>query len=146
MKLNLKNTMEGLLPLYAEDYDKKRMLKIGEYYSAEIKLIRNPKLLAKYFKMLHCAFDLRSQAQKERYPDGTAGFEAFRKAIQITAGYSDQVWLPSLGYVDQATSIAFENMEEEDFRELYDKCHYILMNTFLRHITIEQFEKHLINF
>jgi hypothetical protein len=146
MKLKLKNTINGLIPLYDNDYDEKRKLKIGEIYTAEIKQVRNPLLLAKYFKMLHCAFDLRSHKQREIYQDGKAGFEAFRKAIQITAGYFEQIWLPHKGFVEQGISIAYENMSESDFRDLYEKTHYVVMNTFLRHITIDDFEKHMINF
>ena len=37
MILLLKNTVEGLKPLYDDDYEEKRKLKIGEVYKADIK-------------------------------------------------------------------------------------------------------------
>lgn len=36
MKLNLLNTVQGLKPLYDDDFDEKKKLKIGEVYTAEI--------------------------------------------------------------------------------------------------------------
>ena len=51
MILLLKNTVEGLKPLYDDDYEEKRKLKIGEVYKADIKPMkpRNLQFHRKYF-------------------------------------------------------------------------------------------------
>lgn len=52
MKLYLLNTREGLKPMYDEDYDEKKKLKIGEVYEAEIRQPRNLRFHRKYFALL----------------------------------------------------------------------------------------------
>lgn len=37
MELYLKNTAHGLIPLYDDDFEEKRKLKIGEVYKVSIK-------------------------------------------------------------------------------------------------------------
>ena len=42
MTIHLINTTCGLVPQYDEDFDEKKKLKPGQFYTAEIKLQRNP--------------------------------------------------------------------------------------------------------
>lgn len=55
MKLQLLNTTRGLVPLYDEDFEEKKKLKLGTEYTAEIKVSRNSKFHRKYFALLNAA-------------------------------------------------------------------------------------------
>ena len=43
-------------------------------------------------------------------------------------------------------SISFDKMDEFAFRELYSRIKDVILTTFLKHISYEEFEKNLINF
>lgn len=55
MKIKLLNTSVGLKPLYDEDFEEKKKLKIGEVYEATIKRPRNLSFHRKYFGLINLA-------------------------------------------------------------------------------------------
>ena len=57
MELYLRNTSSGLVPLYDEDYDKKKKLIIGKDYKAKITLARNLKFHRKFFALVKLGFE-----------------------------------------------------------------------------------------
>ena len=57
MKLQLKNTMSGLVPINDASYDEKKKLKIGQVYEVTIKLVRNYDFHKKYFALINCAWE-----------------------------------------------------------------------------------------
>lgn len=143
MELFLMNTAQGLKPMYDEDYDEKRRLKIGQVYKAKIVVPRNIELHRKYFSMISCAWDLLTERQREFF--GTK--ESFRKTVQVAAGYCDRVFhLRLRDWVEVPRSIAFDKMKGDEFEELYRDVREVLLTVFLKHITIEQFEETLINY
>lgn len=143
MKLLLLNTASGLKPMYDEDYEEKQKLKIGEVYQATIKTVRNYELHKKYFAMLRCAWEYLTQRQRDFFKSK----EVFRKTVQISAGYSEPVFnIAKKEWQEQAKSISFDNMDEFEFRELYENVRTVIFTVFLKHVSLEEFEKELINF
>ncbi len=143
MKIHLLNTPSGLKPCNDTDYEEKKKLKIGQIYRAEIKQSRNYKNHKRYFAFISCAWEYLSPQQREFFKSK----EVFRKTVQIAAGYSNPVYnLKKREWQEEAISISFDTMDETAFRELYDHVSLIVFNTFLKDISIEEFEKELINF
>lgn len=137
------NTAQGLKPLYDEDYDEKKRLKIGQIYKAKVSVPRNIQFHRKYFAMISCAWDLLTERQREFFGNK----ECFRKTVQIAAGYCDRVFnLKLKAWTDIPKSIAFDKMSGDDFEELYKGVRDTLFTVFLKHMTIEQFEEILINY
>lgn len=143
MELFLMNTAQGLKPLYDEDFEEKKRLKIGQTYRAKISVPRNVSFHRKYWSMISCAWDLLTEKQREFF--GTK--ECFRKTVQTAAGYCEKVFnLEQRAWVDVPKSIAFDKMQGDEFEELYRGVREILLTVFLKHLTIEQFEETMINY
>lgn len=143
MKLLLLNTSSGLKPLYDEDYEEKQKLKIGKTYQASINQVRNYEFHKKYFAFLRCAWEYLTPAQR----DFLKSRESFRKTVQIAAGYSEPVFnITKKEWQENAISISFDNMDELEFKELYENVRAVVFNVFLKHVSLSDFEKELINF
>lgn len=143
MKLLLLNTAQGLRPLYDEDYDEKKKLKIGQVYRADVVVPRNISFHRKYFSMINCAWDLLTERQREYFGNK----DGFRKTLQVAAGHCERVFhLRLREWVDVPKSISFDKMRESEFEELYRNVRQVLFDVFLRHLTLEQFEEQLINY
>lgn len=144
MKLHVLNTSQGLVPLYDDDYEEKRKLKIGEKYSVEIKKARNIRFHRLYFALINCAWEYLNEAQSEFFHNNKT---VFRKSLEVSAGHCDKVFSFKLkDWVDIPKSISFDKMSEFEFRELYERVKDVIFNTILRTITVEEFESNLINF
>lgn len=144
MKLKLLNTTSGLKPMYDEDYDEKKKLKIGEVYEATIKRPRNLQFHRKYFSLINCAWEYQNEKVVAHFNHRV---EAFRKTVEIAAGWFELVYLIDKREWSQAPkSVTFDKMDELEFRELYDNVKRVLFQTFLRNISEEEFTKNLINF
>lgn len=144
MKIKLLNTVQGLKPLYDEDFDEKKKLKIGEIYEADVKKARNLQFHKKYFALINCAWEYQNEKVVEFFHHNK---DAFRKTVEIAAGLYEPVYLIGKKEWSQAPkSIAFDKMDEAEFMDLYDNVKRVLFQTFLRHIDEEEFVKNLINF
>ena len=63
MKIKLLNTSVGLKPLYDEDFEEKKKLKIGEVYEATIKRPRNLSFHRKYFGLINLAWEYQNEIE-----------------------------------------------------------------------------------
>ena len=144
MKLKLLNTVQGLKPMYDEDFDEKKKLKIGEVYTAEVKKARNIQFHRKYFALINLSWEYQHEKVVNHFNNSV---DAFRKTVEIAAGWYEPIYLISKKQWSQSPkSIAFDKMDEAEFTELYDNVKRVLFQTFLRHIDEEEFMKNLINF
>jgi hypothetical protein len=135
MKLYLQNTQMGLIPLYDSDYDEKKKLKIDEVYLCEIKKARNYQFLKKFMALIRIGCDNSKTVDMP--------FDAYREYITIKAGFFEMYVTPKGKFV-RAKSIAFENMEEEMFADVYNKVlDQIIIDT---GATKEDIEKNLLSF
>ena len=143
MKLLLMNTTQGSKPCYDEDFDEKKKLKLGEVYSAEIKLMRNLEFHRKYFKL----FSLAWEYQTERIQNHYQTMDNFRKSVEVTAGHYDLFFSRKLKeWVEVPRSISFEKMDNAEFQDLYDRVKTVLFAVFLTQVSEEEFMKNLVNF
>lgn len=144
MKLNLLNTISGLIPLYDADYDEKKKLKIGSIYEVTIRLSRNIDFHRKYFALIQCAWEYQNERTVNHFKND---INVFRKTVEIAAGWCEPVYsIDRKEWLDLPKSIAFDKMDNTEFTDLYDRVKDVLFKYFLKHITCEEFEKNLINF
>lgn len=143
MKLLLLNTSEGLKPCYDADFEEKKKLRLGETYSAEIKLARNIDFHRKYFKLINLAWEYQNEKRQAHFKT----VENFRKYIEVAAGHSELFYSPRLkDWVEIPKSISFEKMDNAEFQDLYERVKNVLFSVFLTHITEAEFMKDLIKF
>ncbi len=113
MKFFVQNTANGLTPLYPDDLEEKKKLKIGKTYSCEIKLARNYLFHKKFFALCKMGFE----NSKERFIKAP-NLDIYRKYVIIRSGFVDLIETPS-GIIPFAQSISFEKMDEAKFQEVY---------------------------
>lgn len=144
MKLFLMNTKLGLIPLYDEDHDEKKKLKIGERYRADIVVPRNIEFHRKYFALLNCAWEYQNEKRQEFFKNNV---ELFREAVEIAAGNTEQFYsIDRKEWLERKKSISFGSMKAEEFNDLYDRVKIVLFSIFLNHIDEKEFTVNLINF
>ena len=144
MELLLLNTDGGLKPCYDEDYDNKKKLKLGQIYKAKITLARNIDFHRKYFALINCAWAYQNEKTTAYFKND---INSFRKTIEVAAGHCDTLFnLRLKEWVDVPKSIAFDKMDELEFRELYDRVKDIIFSMFIKNVSEEEFMNNLINF
>lgn len=144
MKLYLNNTAAGLVPLYDDDYEQKRKLRLGKVYLAEIKLARNVQFHRKYFALIKCAWEYQNESVQSFFHNDC---NLFRKTVEVAAGICDRVFnLRLKEWVDIPRSISFSAMDEAEFAEMYERIKDVLFSTFLKDIDYKEFQSNLINF
>ena len=144
MKLYLQNTIHGLVPMTDDDYSEKMKLKLGQIYSAEIRMPRNYKFLQKYFALINCAWAFLTEKQTAFFGENK---HSFRKTVEVAAGNSEKVFLiDRREWADVPKSISFSSMDENEFGDLYGRVLDVLLRTYLKDIPKEEFEKQIINF
>lgn len=143
MKLLLYNTPSGLKPCYDKDFEEKKKLKIGEYYTADIKVVRNLQFHKKFFALLNLAFSLLP----EQTQSGFRGVDGFRQYVTVAAGFYDTFYSPRLSeFVEIPKSISFSSMGECEFSELYERVKDVIFTILGNRISEEEFERLLIDF
>ena len=143
MKLNLLCTQQGLVPMYDDDYDLKKRLKVGQSYVADVKVARNVGFHRKYWALLNAAWSLLP----ERTSNGFRSLEGFRSYVIVAAGFYELYFNPRLKeFVEVPRSISFEKMDEVEFGELYDRSKDVIWSIIGRYVSEEDFERCLINF
>lgn len=119
MKINLIRTANNKFwPAEQEDLDLMKKLKVGDYYSAEIRLQHNYPLLQKihvFFKYCTKFYFGSETVDKDQVA-------YCKKNLLIAAGYSKTMVDPRTGHIEiTAKSISYEKMKEEDRRDCYQK-------------------------
>lgn len=134
MKIYLRNTLHGLIPLYPNDMDEKRKLKIGHDYECEIKNPRNLAFHRRFFALLNLGHENTSLDMP---------FETYRKYMTVKAGFFKAYQTPK-GLFYDPESISFANMDQEQFEDVYSR----VLDKIIEDIgaTKEEIETALINF
>lgn len=140
MKILLANTAAGLVPLYDEGWDDKRRLRPGEVYEAEIRPARNVRMHRSYFALVSAAWE----CLPERTASGFRDREAFRKYLEVAAGWYEPFYSPLRGeWLEVPKSIAFDRMDGDTFRRLYDRVKDVILTVLDGRVTREAFERAL---
>lgn len=134
MKIFVRNTLTGLVPLYPSDQDEKRKLKLGADYEADIKNPRNIGFHKKFMAMINIGCENSNLEMP---------FDTYRKYLTIRAGYFTAYQTPK-GLFYDADSISFANKSQDQFEEIYSR----VLDQVIADIgvTSEEIEKQLINF
>lgn len=138
MKINLVRRNDSSFIPASED-DKQAALKIkkGQAVEANIKVLRNYKLLKKFWAMINTAFSFLSPQQREFFHDSVDGF---RCTIEVAAGYYDEFYdVTRRAWIQKPKSIAFDKMGEAEFSKLYEDVVNIVFKLFLPHVDRDTF-------
>lgn len=141
MKLKLMCTPTGLKPMYDEDYDNKKMLKVGTVYEATIKEMRNVAFHRKYFSLINLAWEYLDEHQRAFFKEDV---NAFRKTVEVAAGHYEPVYsVARQSWLEVPKSIAFDKLSESDFEQLYEKVKTVIFQTFIPQVKRDEFEQQL---
>ena len=143
MKIFVKNTSSGLIPMNDQDYENKRKLKIGEVYQVSVKLARNYRFHKKYFALINLAWEYLNEKQTEMFKT----MDVFRKTIEVASGYCERIYsIRKKEWFDIPKSIAFDKMSEDEFSELYSNVLDMLLKVVFFDMDEKQVENELLNF
>lgn len=134
MEIYLRNTLNGLIPLYPSDFDEKRKLKLGQDYKADIIFPRNIGFHKKFFALINIGFENTKLDMS---------IKAYRHYIVIKAGFFTAYSTPN-GMFYEPDSISFSNMQQDEFQDVYSR----VLDKIIEDIgcTSEEIEKMLIDF
>ena len=143
MKIHCLCTAHGLVPLYDDDYDQKKRLKVGESYECDVKVVRNVKFLRKAFALLNAAWSLFDERQQAAWRSR----EGFRDYLTVAAGHYEVYYNACLqAFVELPKSWSFDSMSESEFSDLYDRMKDVIFAVLGDKVTEEVFERVLSNF
>ena len=117
MKITVRNTINGLVTLYSSDMEEKRKLKIGETYQVEVKRPRNYQFHKKFFALLNIGWE---------NTDVEMPFDTYRRWVTMRAGFQKVYHTPK-GELYEPESIAFSNMDNDTFSEVYERVLSIIL-------------------
>lgn len=143
MRLLVVNTPRGLVPCGDDDYDEKKKLRLGETYSVEVRVARNVDFHRKYFALIAYAWEYLNEKELATFKSK----DNFRKYLEISAGHCEVIFHPRLQeFVEIPKSISFGSMDNAEFSELYGKVKDVIFSIIGNRVTIEEFERILIDF
>ena len=134
MRIFVRNTLQGLIPLYNSDFEKKRKLKLGQDYEADIKRPRNLQFHKKFFALLN----IGHQNTKLNM-----NFEFYRAYVTMKAGYYN-AYETERGMMVLPKSISFAAMDDSEFQRLYDAVINVVMLDI--DVNKKEIEERIINF
>lgn len=143
MKILVINTPRGLVPMYDDDYEEKKKLKLGQTYWAEFRAARNVDFHEKYFVLIAYAWEHLTEAESATFitKDG------FRKSVEMAAGhYSLQYDLTTQSYVHVPKSISFDKMDNFEFSDLYSRVKDVIFALIGHRLSQKDFEQLVLDF
>lgn len=132
MKLNLVRVPNGYAYADADSARAGEKHKLGERVQASVVKPRSNRFQRKFFALLRFAFDYWEPAEGDT-PAEYRGqviekdFDRFREDVTILCGFYTPVWNARGELRMQAKSIAFSEMEPEEFLRLYNTAIGVLM-------------------
>lgn len=118
MKFYVTKSNSGLKPSYDSDMEVYVKIPIGETWEIEYKKVRNYKFHKKFFSLIQLAFD-----NQEAYKF----IDSMREDLIIHAGFSYEETNFITGEIKtKAKSIAFQNMDEIEFSQLYESIKNVI--------------------
>jgi len=144
MKLDFVKQAGGVLvPASDTVCEKMTKFKTGEIYPVDIKRSRNPHFHAKVFSFFGFCFEHWS-ADKTHWEnmDESSQGESFRKQLTLQAGYFNTTYsLDGTGFVMEAKSLSFANMEQDEF----EACYSALINAAIKHVFMNTRDERILN-
>ena len=134
MKLYVKNTLSGLVPIFDSDLSGKKRLRLGEEYLADITRPRNYRFHKKFFALLNLGL---------ANTEVDMPFDVYRKWVTMRAGFY-KVYETPKGQIYEPESISFANMDEDAFQEVYSRVVDVIIKDL--GVTAEEIEGEIMNF
>lgn len=112
MKITLIKQLNNTFKIaYNSDYDIAKKITLNEPIEFEFKKVRNYKFHKKFFALINLVYE-----NQEQYNN----IEHLRKDLTISAGYYDLRYNIEGVEIQDAKSISFAQMDENEFSELYN--------------------------
>lgn len=130
------------IPACDIEVERLNRFKTGEQYEIELKLTRNPQFHRKVFAFFNFCFEYwtAENTQWENL-DTSAQFDEFRKNLTILAGYYDLVTTIRGETRCRAKSLAFSEMDQEEF----ELCYKALINAAIKNIFNNTTDENILN-
>jgi len=138
-RIQLVKTNGRLAPLTEDDKRRVSSLADGEIIEADAKLHRNSRFHRKFMAMMRYAYEQYADSAEDN--EQPLPFDDFRKEITKAAGFFILHYLPDGSYRRDAKSLAFASMEEDEFRQVYDRCCKVVLDHILTNWTPEDLER-----
>jgi hypothetical protein len=128
MEIKLIRTPLGLSPFGDESYDLIRALPYDTILTAKIQESRNPQFHKKYMAFFRIAWEYQNEDTQSWF----GSVRNFRKTIEVAAGHCDKVYnLELQSWVDIPRSVAYDELEQSEFEDLYERVKQIVFTQFL---------------
>ena len=115
-KLLMRRAPMGLQFTDTEGKDALGKIAMDELVSVRLATSRNPQFHRLYMGLLRKVHENLPEDMEWRFPS----FDGFRSEILNTLGYCDVTFAPDGSEKKHAKSLAFDNMEGTEFRQLYE--------------------------
>lgn len=139
--LLIKRPDGSFVPADPEQAELAASLPVGKLIRADMKRVRNPRFLRKFFALLQVGFESWEPPMTEyKGFEVQANFKQFRANVIIAAGYFDVSTSLSGRVRMTPQSISFGSMPEEDFEKLYSAAANVLLQKVLCRYTRAQLD------
>ena len=129
----------SMVPANDAEAERMKRFKNGEYYEADIKLVRGYKFHQKVFAFFNFCFEhyvsRLDSAPHERQ------FEVFRNELTVMAGYYDSFYTLRGTVRIEAKSISYGEMDQEEFEQLYSA----LINAAIKNVFNNTKDQNILN-
>lgn len=138
----VKNAGGVFVPAFDHDLPRLTKFKNGEMYTADIKLTRNPAFHRKMFAFFKfCFAHWAAENAGYEFTDEYTQKEEFRKNLTILAGFFDVVTTIKGETKVRAKSLAYGNMEPDEF----ERCYNAMVNAAIKHLFGRTTDQNIIN-
>jgi len=138
----------AMVPARQVDADAIKAFKAGDVEIFETRRMRNGSKFRRWWLLVEFAFDIWREAMPAMQHDGQdvrAELERFRKDLTVLAGYYRPVWSVEGELTLEPESIAWANMDEARFEQLYSATIDVVLTKILAggRWTEEQLRQHV---
>lgn len=127
----VKNAGGVFVPAFDHDLPRLTKFKNGEMYTADIKLTRNPAFHRKMFAFFNfCFAHWAAERAGYEFTDEYTQKKEFRNNLTILAGFFDVVTTIKGETKVRAKSLAYGNMEPDEF----ERCYNAMVNAAIKHL------------
>jgi len=126
-----------------EDFKQSLKLKVGDYVNIEVWKPRNIVNHRKFFALLNRTIYLLPEGPEY---EKLRNIEYLRKELMILIGNVDTHVTMKGEMILIPKSINFQQMDDVEFNRIYFLCTQAIINTYLKHITLEQFTLYISKF
>jgi hypothetical protein len=130
MEITLIRTPLGFSPADDEAQECMKHFPLGSVGRLDVKLMRNYQFFKKWWALVKLGFDYWAESCHPTEYKGQLvlpNFQRFRKDVTIMAGFYEPTWNLKGEMRVEAESLAWANMSEERFTELYDATIRVLL-------------------